>query len=74
MADQVARATAFNDNRKRLKAERLVREGKSRTKRQWMGAEFLECGYTKVSLMALRPFEPSTAGLPLRDCNVAVQL
>jgi hypothetical protein len=28
MADQAARATAFNDNRKRLKAARLAREAK----------------------------------------------
>jgi hypothetical protein len=26
MADQVARATAFNDNRERLRSERLARE------------------------------------------------
>jgi hypothetical protein len=30
MADQVARATAFNDNRERLKAARLAREAKGK--------------------------------------------
>jgi hypothetical protein len=30
IADQVARATAFNDNRERLKAARLAREAKGK--------------------------------------------
>jgi hypothetical protein len=30
MAEQVARATAFNDNRERLKAARLAREAKEK--------------------------------------------
>jgi hypothetical protein len=32
MADRIARATAFNDNRERLKSARLVREAEMRAK------------------------------------------